>query len=344
MATQDDSTPWDIPDTEQGANKDSAGFSHTLLNGRAHFSILGAVRRKPSRADAEPTLSKSCSDKLAVKQLTSLLSSQTALLVAPSENAYITDFLLPEDEINPVGYERSFGDGETGRLRPIKDRVWQNHSTDIGYEFRRFRFRSLPKSQLDILWMHGKPSLGGSKSGNISAVWTATPSSSTQPPYSQVDLAPASLPTEVPTGLREILINGVKQGYRLSSPGHKKASALSRAKMWCLLREIVHLLPNEDALATSTSRENTLGHGFHDGYIHQLKAIVLESSTYASMKAGVATIGCLQDRNEVLDDVRSTLRNWIKNRGDDAWGLAVIDNVPDKKRTLRRDGSQGNMS
>lgn len=321
MATQDDPTPWETPDKAHDANHDGTDSSRTLLNGRAHFSVLGVVRRKPSRADAEPTLSKSCSDKLAVKQLISPLSFQTSLLVLPSENAYIRDFLLPEDEINPIGYERSFGDGETGRLRSLKGRVWKNCSKDIGYEFRRFRFRSLPKPQLDILWKHGKPSIGGSKSGNISAVWTAAPSSSTKPPNPEVKSSPANPPRELTAGLCEVLINGVKQGYRLSSPSPKKASALSRAKMWCLLREVVQLLPDEEDLTTAAGRENAPGPGFLAGYIHPLKALVLESPTYASMKTQTATIGCLQNRNEVLGDVRATLQNWIENRGDDAWGL-----------------------
>ena len=328
MATQDDPTPWELPDAGNENGKDP---SYALLNGRAHFSILGAVRRKPSRADAEPTLSKSCSDKLAVKQLTSLLSFQTSLLVAPSENAYITDLLLPEDEINQVGYERSFGDGETGRLRSLKGWRWQNYSEDMGYEFRRFRFRSLPEPQLHLLWKYGKPSIGKSKVGNISAVWTATPSFSARPPYSAVISTQAKPPKEAPTGLLETLTNGVRQGYRLSSPGHKKASALSRAKMWYLLREVVQLLPDKES-AMIICRENTPNHELHSEYVCLLKQLVLESSDYASMKAEATAAGFLQDRSKVLGDVRAVLRNWIQNCGDDAWSLAVIDNVPDKKR------------
>jgi hypothetical protein len=44
------------------------------------------VRRKPARMDAESTRSKSCSDKLALRQVSSLLSCNTSRLVASSGN------------------------------------------------------------------------------------------------------------------------------------------------------------------------------------------------------------------------------------------------------------------
>src|SRR5690242_6809944 len=73
MSAQDDATPWTSapPTISSDALPDSEG----ALRGRSNFSLLGAVRCKPSRLDAPPTLSKSCTDKLALKQSTSVLSS-----------------------------------------------------------------------------------------------------------------------------------------------------------------------------------------------------------------------------------------------------------------------------
>ena len=59
----DATAPWEVD-----------GNAAPSLQGRGHFSLLGHVRRKPARGDAEASLSKSCTDKLAVKQLTSILS------------------------------------------------------------------------------------------------------------------------------------------------------------------------------------------------------------------------------------------------------------------------------
>src|SRR4051812_32307037 len=83
MDAQEDATPWTSP-PPTGTRLENSGESSagdpTALRGRSHFSLLGAVRLKPSRPDAPPTISKSCTDKLALKQCTSLLSSLTSLL------------------------------------------------------------------------------------------------------------------------------------------------------------------------------------------------------------------------------------------------------------------------
>ena len=71
MALQEDATPWvSAPPTLSS----TADHEPSALRGRSNFSLLGIVRAKPSRPDAPPTLSKSCTDKLVVKQATSLLS------------------------------------------------------------------------------------------------------------------------------------------------------------------------------------------------------------------------------------------------------------------------------
>lgn len=94
MSAQEDTEPWNYEESEQG-----------ILPGRGYFSKLGVVRRKPSRADAPQTNSKSCSDKLALKQSTSLLSSLTSLLLHP-ENAYLRSIVIPISRYVPAAVKR----------------------------------------------------------------------------------------------------------------------------------------------------------------------------------------------------------------------------------------------
>ncbi|PBP20962.1 adenosine-deaminase domain-containing protein [Diplocarpon rosae] len=135
MAAQQDSTPWDLPSTR--TSNSLLATESTALHGRGYFSALGAVRRKPSRPDAPPTLSKSCSDKIALKQSTSLLSSITSLLISPS-NAYIHSLILPSSQYSSVACTRAFSD--SGRLSILKDKEWSG-----GYAFQPFKIITTEK-------------------------------------------------------------------------------------------------------------------------------------------------------------------------------------------------------
>jgi hypothetical protein len=130
------------------------------------------------RADSPPTLSKSCSDKIALKQCTSLLSSPASLLVSP-ENAYITSLILPEPQYVPSACERAFS--ADGRMKDLSGRSWPG-----GYSFRPFEV--LPTS----VHFENSKSNSGSRSTNVSGAWT---------PH-----------------MRETLINGVLQGRKQSDP------------------------------------------------------------------------------------------------------------------------------
>ena len=226
MAAQEDPTPWETATTSHDDEE--------MLDGRAHFSLLGVVRRKPARVDAEATRSKSCSDKLALRQVSSLLSYETSLLVAPTRNAYLYALILPEEEFSRQGCERSF----VGRMRMLDGRIWSDDDgQQVYYAFRPFNIFSIPST--DQMHYHpcGKPKKGEnnntkSKPGNVSAIWAAASSSS---PHDK------SLPflAGTKTGLYENVVNGVKQGHRASTPTAKGASCLSRAKMWALVRDMV---------------------------------------------------------------------------------------------------------
>ncbi|GAM88227.1 hypothetical protein ANO11243_062580 [Dothideomycetidae sp. 11243] len=105
MSRQHDSTPWSAPDSEP-----------TDLLGRGHFSLLGRVRRKPARPDAPPTTSKSCSDKLALRQYTSLLSGLSSIFI-DTEGAYLSSLVLPTSSLHHEAIIRAFS--AEGRLRPL---------------------------------------------------------------------------------------------------------------------------------------------------------------------------------------------------------------------------------
>ncbi|KAI9775245.1 MAG: hypothetical protein M1839_001363 [Geoglossum umbratile] len=196
MAAQDDSTPWSAPLI-------ASNSTESLLHGRGYFSELGAVRRKPARPDAPPTLSKSCSDKLALKQCTSALSSLTSLLICP-QNAYIHSLILPASQYSMVACDRAFS--PTGRMRVIGDKKWNG-----GYEFRPFAVRTT-----SLEFRYSRRSAMASErlaTSNISVVWTPT--------------------------LQETLIGGVLQGRKQFDP--RGASQVCRRQMWRAVVDVVAL-------------------------------------------------------------------------------------------------------
>lgn len=65
-----------------------------VVRGRAHFFHSGLVRTKPGRRDSPVTLSKSCTDKLTLRQTVSLLSGPVAKVLSP-HNAYLSSLVLP---------------------------------------------------------------------------------------------------------------------------------------------------------------------------------------------------------------------------------------------------------
>lgn len=200
MAAQDDASPWDTPLPLNPTN-DATPF----LSGRGYFSQLGTVRRKPARGDAPPTLSKSCSDKLALKQCTSLLSSAASLLIHPG-NAYLTSITLPESQFSAIGCARSFS--STGRMRDVAARTWPG-----GYAFRGFEVRTTARefaySRREVAARSGRTS-----ASNLAAAWDAA-------------------------GLEEGLVGGVLQG-RKQFDG-RGASRTSRRGLWALALEVARM-------------------------------------------------------------------------------------------------------
>lgn len=205
MSAQSDPTPWTTAPPRAVATT-----SQAPLRGRANFSLLGAVRCKPSRPDAPPTLSKSCTDKLALKQATSLLSSFASLLICPA-NAYLHTLVLPASQIVPVACERAFS--RSGRFAALLDS--NIASWGGGYTFRAF---AVEPTAREFRWSRRRVTAPDTPvPSNLSAVWT-----------------PA---------WQETLIGGVLQGRKQSDP--RGASRLCRRRGWALAVQIAAMLGAE---------------------------------------------------------------------------------------------------
>lgn len=227
MAAQDDSSPWDVPPSAS-----HGGSGQPELPGRAYFSQLGVVRRKPARGDAPPTLSKSCSDKLALKQCTSLLSSLASVLVHPA-NAYIDTLVFPDSQHSAAACERAFS--PNGRMGPVAGMEWPG-----GYGYKGFTVETTSEefeySKRSVAAIASKTS-----ASNLAAAWSLS-------------------------GVEESIIGGVTQGRKPFH--HKGASRMSRRLMWQASRDIAAQLPAwpeiRDGLAAGTYGEVKKGPLLHD--------------------------------------------------------------------------------
>ena len=152
-----------------------------------------------ARADSPQTLSKSCSDKIALKQCTSLLSSLTSLFVSPT-NAYLKSLILPRSQYNQAACKRAFG--PEGRMKPLSDKTW-----NAGYAFHAFDVLTTDKEFTFSRRSVSSPAAGS----NLSAVYT---------PWVQ-----------------EFLINGVLQGRKQTDS--RGGSALCNVRMWKAASKVV---------------------------------------------------------------------------------------------------------
>ncbi|KAK5196560.1 hypothetical protein LTR99_005347 [Exophiala xenobiotica] len=253
----------------------------TALQGRGHFSLLGYVRRKPARADAEPSLSKSCTDKLAVKQFSSALSYPADLFIQQTENAYIQDLIVYAHQYNATSYQRAFG--PSGRLSNIVDSGRFFNVLPLPTSFTRFSYESAPDTANDSL----KP-----KASNISALWIKASTSDT-------------------ADVVEVLINGVKQGFKQWDSRPAKASSISRFKLLQLALRIVTTQSGECPDANHTV--NPL-RPMDDSWLLNLHH-ALSASTYSTAKA----THLRQSRRASKENITAALGNWTKNEGDHDW-------------------------
>jgi tRNA-specific adenosine deaminase 1 len=228
MAAQEDSTPWALPTIDvlgmQQTSISNSSAAQSLLTtaptqtlvGRGYFSHLGAVRRKPSRPDAPPTLSKSCSDKLAHTQCTSLLLSLTSILISP-RNIYLTCLILPESQNLPSACSRAFS--SSGRMAGVARGKW-----DGGYAFHEIEVKG---TSFDFEYSRRQILGEGEKlvSSNISASWIN------------------AIDNEHSVGKKEnieTLIGGILQGRKQGDI--RGASRVCRKNMWKLAINIEALM------------------------------------------------------------------------------------------------------
>jgi tRNA-specific adenosine deaminase 1 len=223
ISAQQDASPWEAPlPPHLMPDKASASAPGLALLGRACFGQLGVVRRKPARPDAPPSLSKSCSDKLALKQCTSLLSSLVALLVSPA-GIYLSSLVLPENQYSATACERCFS--ARGRFAPL---VAVEPQWGDGYAFRPF---AVGTTGLEFEYSRrGSSHSEGVRyvASNLATAWSCN-------------------------GLEENMIGGVLQGRKQSDA--RAGSAVSRGKMWILAQEIARQVKPSRIVATPGTYE-----------------------------------------------------------------------------------------
>lgn len=88
-----------------------------LVRGRDNFTVTGVVRTKPGRRDSPVSLSKSCTDKLALHQITSMLMGPVAQIIDP-ETFYLSRLVMPQSQFAEKSLTRAFG--ISGRMSKIQ--------------------------------------------------------------------------------------------------------------------------------------------------------------------------------------------------------------------------------
>ncbi|RKP32306.1 hypothetical protein METBISCDRAFT_25823 [Metschnikowia bicuspidata] len=108
-----------------------------IIRGRAHFNSVGIVRTKPGRADSKISYSKSCSDKLCIKQVTGILNAISSWLIEP---IYLLYLVVPREKYAEVDFLRCFHE----RLQP-------EHKLQV-LQFGRneFPFRKVPDTGIPL--------------------------------------------------------------------------------------------------------------------------------------------------------------------------------------------------
>ena len=209
--------------------EDGDGYGNDILQGRGCFSALGIVRRKPSRRDAEPTMSKSCSDKLTLKQITSTLCFPATLVIASTENAYLSGLVLPSTRYSEIGCQRAFG--STGRLNSLQ--TWK---LPPSAQFRPFQIAVLSPDFEKFPFSKTDTAQGCMKAGNVSAVFIKSMHGSSK-------------------DTNETILGGVKQGHRSFENDPKKPSLICRLRLWELVRSVLDSVEEAENIPTETRRE-----------------------------------------------------------------------------------------
>lgn len=189
------------------ALKDSAvrpvGDPHTAARGRDDYALVGVLRTKPGRADAPPTLSMSCSDKIAMWNVLGFQGGLAALLIRPLYIKHIIIGGVPQDEQPSI-------------LEDCDRALWRRAGLSA---------RQPAISFTSLEFVHSRASLSSSlgtlcnTSSNESLCW----------------IADSAL-------LREIIVNGYKRGvppkHQLRTPLLPRISKLALFRLYASLRPV----------------------------------------------------------------------------------------------------------
>ncbi|KAI1149955.1 adenosine deaminase/editase [Nemania diffusa] len=341
MASQADATPWAIPTTEQheippspslAAPTQAFPATDTPLPGRAYFSQLGIVRRKPSRGDAPPTLSKSCSDKLSLHQCTSLLSSVVSLLVSV-DDAYLSTLILPTSQYSAAGCHRAFSDGrspdaadnasvQTARMAPFA--IQTQPPSGQG----RYAFRPLSVETTDLEFAFSRRSAAAAAAPPCPSPALPPPSHPTRGPA--IKRTPSNLSTALTASARlETTLNGVLQGRKASDAHPRGASFASRRRLWGLAVEVANLLAEAaDGTGGWYGREirQALGASAAEEEEEEEEEEERGESVTAKKKkttyADVKNTPLLLARRRAKEEARRlALKGWVRNAGDEGFVL-----------------------
>lgn len=115
--TLDDKEPW--KEETNSSKRQKLNSDVAVTRGRTNFDKLGIVRTKPGRSDSVITLSKSCSDKLCLKQLIGITNAITSLLFPGG--IYLNYLVLPKNKFKEEDINRCFNHRFTHKLEGEKD-------------------------------------------------------------------------------------------------------------------------------------------------------------------------------------------------------------------------------
>ncbi|KAG8964184.1 hypothetical protein FRC03_002128 [Tulasnella sp. 419] len=89
----------------------SAG-DNRIVRGRNNYSAYGALRTKPGRSDAEPTLSMSCSDKILLWTMTGLQGAHLSMIMDPTylDEIVVGDVQLSDRDTMRIECQRAFNE------------------------------------------------------------------------------------------------------------------------------------------------------------------------------------------------------------------------------------------
>lgn len=161
-------------DPEMAALKNAAVFPdlppNTASRGRDNYSLYGVLRTKPGRADSPPTLSMSCSDKMASWNVTGLQGALASKILKP---IYLSAVVIGEVDASlqqtvREDCERALWSRLHGITGEFDDDVFLrvtnfNRSTGLPPDYHvnqpEIHFTSIP-------FQHSRTSLGSSNSCN----------------------------------------------------------------------------------------------------------------------------------------------------------------------------------